>query len=57
MEAEISLEDWATLLLLEDAKKRKTTLYREGIIDDRRRRVINKREIPLSKFEKKERTS
>lgn len=47
------LEDEATELLRKDAKEHKTTLYREGIIDDRRRMAINRREIPMSKFEKR----
>lgn len=47
------LEEQATEMLREDAKKNGTTLYKEGIIDERRRSVINKREVPLSKFEKR----
>jgi hypothetical protein len=53
MEKDKTLEELATELLEEDAKSRGTTLYRLGIIDRRRRRTINSREIPLSKFEKK----
>jgi|WetSurMetagenome_2_1015567.scaffolds.fasta_scaffold360413_2 hypothetical protein len=53
METEGSLEEQADELLRDDAKKRKTTLYREGIIDERRRRLIDRREIPLSKWDKK----
>lgn len=48
------LEEEATELLRQDAKDHKTTLYKEGIIDERRRNVINRREIPMSKFEKRE---
>lgn len=48
-----TLEEEATLLLTADAKKNHTTLYREGIIDDRRRRMINRREIPFSVIERK----
>jgi hypothetical protein len=50
---ERNLEDKATEILRHDAKDHDTTLYREGIIDERRRNLINKREIPMSKFEKK----
>lgn len=50
---EKELEEQATEMLQQDAKKNGTTLYREGIIDDRRRSVINRREVPLSKFEKR----
>jgi hypothetical protein len=48
-----NLDDEATELLRDDAKEHHTTLYKEGIIDERRRKVINQREIPMSKFEKK----
>lgn len=50
---EKELEEQATEILRRDAKEHHTTLYREGIIDERRRNVINKREVPLSKFEKR----
>ncbi len=53
MEREKTLEELATEILQEDAKVRGTTLYREGIIDPRRRKLINSKEIPLSKFEKR----
>jgi hypothetical protein len=46
-----SLEEQADDLLIKDAKCRGTTLYREGIIDERRRRLIQRREMPLSQWE------
>lgn len=48
------LEEKATELLVQDAKDNQTTLYREGIIDERRRKAINMKEVPMSKFEKRE---
>jgi hypothetical protein len=45
---EMTLEEEATELLRQDAKDHHTTLYREGIIDERRRRLISQREIPMS---------
>jgi hypothetical protein len=53
-ERDKTLEEQATELLELDAKARRTTLYKEGIIDERRRRMIDRREIPLSKWEKKD---
>lgn len=47
-----SLEELADDILEKDAKKRGTTLYREGIIDERRRRVHRQREFPMSALEK-----
>ena len=49
-----SLEEQATEILRKDAKDNHTTLYREGIIDERRRRVIARREIPMSATDRKE---
>lgn len=43
-----SLQQQADELLREDARKRGTTLYREGILDERRQRKIGQREIPMS---------
>jgi len=48
-----SLEEQADEILQQDAKRRGTTLYREGIISKKRWRVIRAREIPLSFFERK----
>ena len=53
MQKDRTLEEIATDMLRDDAKAKGTTLYRQGIIDERRRRTINSREIPLSKFDKK----
>lgn len=48
MEKELSLEEQATEMLRQDAKAHNTTLYREGIIDERRRWLISKREVSMS---------
>jgi len=48
MEAHKSLEEQATEILELDAKKRKTTLFKTGILDNRRRLLIARRELPLS---------
>ena len=47
-EEERRLEQEATELLEKDAKENETTLYQEGIINDRRRRLIAQREKPMS---------
>lgn len=47
------LDEIATEFLQQYAKENGTTLYRMGIIDQRRRYMINKREIQMSRFEKK----
>ena len=47
------LDDIASEILKNDAKENGTTLYRMGIIDARRRYMINKREISMSRLEKK----
>ena len=47
-EKPLSLEEQATEILKADAKEHHTTLFREGILDERRQRLISKREIPLS---------
>lgn len=44
-----TLEEIATEMLVADAKEHNTTLYRMGIHDDRRRWMIRKREVPMSK--------
>ena len=44
----MSLEEQATELLRRDAKEHHTTLFKEGILDERRQRVISRREVPLS---------
>jgi hypothetical protein len=43
-----SLEQQANDLLREDAKRRGTTLFREGILDERRQATIAQREMPMS---------
>lgn len=48
-----ALEDEATELLRQDAKENGTTLFREGILDERRQWMIKKREIPFSSLERK----
>jgi hypothetical protein len=52
MEREKSLEEQATELLEDDAKKKHTTLYRMGILDERRQSMISRREMPMSKWSK-----
>lgn len=47
------LDEIATEILQKHAKDNGTTLYRMGIIDERRRYMINKREIQMSRLEKK----
>lgn len=48
------IDDIATEILRLHAKENGTTLYRMGIIDTRRRYAIDRREIQMSRFEKKE---
>lgn len=45
---QMSLEEQATELLRRDAKEHHTTLFKEGILDERRQRTISRREVPLS---------
>ncbi len=52
MSKEKRIEEIATELLQSYAKENGTTLYRMGIIDTRRRYMINKREIQMSRLEK-----
>lgn len=47
------LDEIATEMLQQYAKENGTTLYRMGIIDQRRRYMINKRELSMSRLEKK----
>lgn len=47
------IEEMATELLQKNAKENGTTLYKMGIIDQRRRYMINKREIQMSRLEKR----
>jgi hypothetical protein len=47
------IDEIATQILQQYAKENGTTLYRMGIIDQRRRYMINKREISMSRLEKK----
>jgi len=53
MDKSKKIDDIATEILREDARNNGTTLYRMGIIDTRRRYMINKREISMSRLEKK----
>ena len=47
------LDEIATEMLQQYAKENGTTLYSMGIIDQRRRYMINKRELSMSRLEKK----
>jgi hypothetical protein len=47
------IDEIATQILQQYAKENGTTLYKMGIIDQRRRYMINKREISMSRLEKK----
>lgn len=53
MQREMTLEEQATELLKQNAKELGTTLYRLGIIDNRRRYMIDRREIAMSRFERR----
>lgn len=48
------LEEIATEMLAQYAREHNTTLYRMGIIDKRRRYSIDKREIQMSRIEKRQ---
>jgi hypothetical protein len=53
MDTSKRIEEIATEMLRNHAKENGTTLYRMGIIDARRRYMINKREISMSRLEKR----
>jgi hypothetical protein len=53
MKNQKKIDEIATEILQSYAKENGTTLYRMGIIDTRRRYMINKRELQMSRFEKR----